>query len=118
MFAVTGAADARPRAAWSSVTGAGSRLGQVREEVELGRVVEGRGRGHGGGVGALQDPLDRNLQLLPGDGVRDPRGRDDLVGHMAGRGAFADLAPYPAAEFLVEVDAVGQHHEQRHPVAA
>jgi hypothetical protein len=46
--------------------------------VHRGRIDDLRHRG------ALEQPLDRDLQLLAGTGVRDARHFEDLVGHVAG----------------------------------
>jgi len=58
--------------------------GVVLEPVERGRVGERAPAGDGIGGGAPEDPLHGHLELLPGEGARDGRHRQDRVGHMAG----------------------------------
>ena len=68
---------------------------------------------------ALQEPLDRHLHLLAGQRARHGRHGDDRVRHVALRQRLADRRPLiRAVSVIVQLDAVGQHHEQRHPVAA
>jgi hypothetical protein len=48
--------------------------------------------------------------------VRDGGHRDDLVGHVPGRGSVADGPADRAGQQLVEFISGIEHHEQRHPV--
>jgi predicted nucleic acid-binding protein len=87
-------------------------------------VVDQVGVVHGGRIddlldrSALEQAFDRDLQLLPGAGVRDGRHLDDLVGDVAGPGAGADGFTDAVAQGVVRFGTGREDHEQRHPVAS
>src|SRR5436190_13399321 len=63
-------------------------------------------------LGALEDLLDRELELLAGQRAGDGRDRLDRVGHVPRRKRRAQRAGDLRAQLVVQIDAVVQVYEQ------
>ena len=64
----------------------------------------------------LDQPLDRDLELLAGPGVRDGGHGDDVVGHVPGRGLGADRGLDRRDQVTGQLGSRSQHDEQCQPV--
>src|SRR4029450_9486104 len=67
---------------------------------------------------AGQDPLDRDLELLAGQGPGDLGDGLDAVGDVAGGQLGPDRGPDAAAQLVVQPGPRAQHHEQQQPPLA
>src|SRR4028119_1236594 len=98
----------------------GTSCGASKSSGELDEAVEGLGVAQGVAArglvrrGAREDLLDRHLELLAIERLRDVGDGEDLVRDVARGGPLADAPRYLFLEVVVELDALLELHEEGH----
>ena len=77
--------------------------GEGDERVDRGGIDQSVGADHVPGVGAVEDALDRQLELLAGQRARDRRHGDDRVRDVAGRERRPQRPGDPGPQLVVQL---------------